>query len=149
VAIQPNVCIHGDGELRRIPAGRNAAGLGQSWDLTKETPAYTNHTLVPEALEKCPAAWFEVLRPEHLESRARGMARRSKKRARRRHKRLIKYGEFGKFWSDWTIAQDAGEIGKGRRAESSRRAGNTGCREYADFISEGDRKEHQRMWPQR
>jgi starch phosphorylase len=29
--------------------------------------AYTNHTLLPEALEKWPLAWFEMLLPHHLE----------------------------------------------------------------------------------
>ena len=27
----------------------------------------TNHTLLPEALEKWPLAWFEILLPRHLE----------------------------------------------------------------------------------
>src|SRR5438270_13888437 len=35
--------------------------------MTKQTLAYTNHTLLPEALEKWPAAWFEILLPRHLE----------------------------------------------------------------------------------
>src|SRR5258708_26264884 len=37
------------------------------WDLTKKTLGYTNHTLLPEALEKWPVAWFETLLPRHLE----------------------------------------------------------------------------------
>src|SRR5207248_8732754 len=45
------------------------AGLGweQAWDLARQTLAYTNHTLLPEALEKWPLAWFELLLPRHLE----------------------------------------------------------------------------------
>ena len=39
-------------------------GLGY---LTKRTLAYTNHTLLPEALEKWPLHWFELLLPRHLE----------------------------------------------------------------------------------
>jgi glycogen phosphorylase len=41
------------------------------WDearnLTQRTLAYTNHTLLPEALEKWPVEWFERLIPRHLE----------------------------------------------------------------------------------
>ena len=47
--------------MRRISAGT------QAWDLTRRTLAYTNHTLLPEALEKWPLAWFEALLPRHLE----------------------------------------------------------------------------------
>src|SRR5262249_38210664 len=36
-------------------------------DLPRRTLAYTNHTLLPEALEKWPLAWFELLLPRHLE----------------------------------------------------------------------------------
>src|SRR6266436_6198276 len=42
-------------------------GWDQAWDLTQRTLAYTNHTLLPEALEKWPLAWFERLLPRHLE----------------------------------------------------------------------------------
>ncbi len=42
-------------------------GWDQAWDLTQRTLAYTNHTLLPEALEKWPVAWFEILLPRHLE----------------------------------------------------------------------------------
>ena len=42
-------------------------GWDQAWDLTQRTLAYTNHTLLPEALEKWPVAWFEMLLPRHLE----------------------------------------------------------------------------------
>ena len=54
-------------ELMRILLDDAHLGWEQAWDLTKKTLAYTNHTLLPEALEKWPAAWFEVLLPRHLE----------------------------------------------------------------------------------
>jgi len=38
-----------------------------AWDITKRTLGYTNHTLLPEALEKWPLAWFELMLPRHLE----------------------------------------------------------------------------------
>ncbi len=39
----------------------------KAWDLTVRTFAYTNHTLLSEALEKWPSAMFEHLLPRHLE----------------------------------------------------------------------------------
>ena len=54
-------------ELMRILLDDAHLGWDQAWDLSKKTLAYTNHTLLPEALEKWPAAWFEVLLPRQLE----------------------------------------------------------------------------------
>ena len=54
-------------ELMRILLDEAKLGWDQAWDLTQKTLAYTNHTLLPEALEKWPVAWFETLLPRHLE----------------------------------------------------------------------------------
>src|SRR5258706_540420 len=54
-------------ELMRILLDEAALGWDHAWDLTRRTLAYTNHTLLPEALEKWPLAWFERLLPRHLE----------------------------------------------------------------------------------
>jgi starch phosphorylase len=54
-------------ELMRILLDDAHLGWDQAWDLTKKTLGYTNHTLLPEALEKWPVAWFETLLPRHLE----------------------------------------------------------------------------------
>ncbi|OLC11052.1 MAG: glycogen phosphorylase [Deltaproteobacteria bacterium 13_1_20CM_2_69_21] len=54
-------------ELMRILLDDARLGWDQAWDLTQRTLAYTNHTLLPEALEKWPLAWFETLLPRHLE----------------------------------------------------------------------------------
>ena len=54
-------------ELMRILLDEAHLGWDQAWDLTQRTLAYTNHTLLPEALEKWPLEWFEVLLPRHLE----------------------------------------------------------------------------------
>jgi starch phosphorylase len=54
-------------ELMRILLDDAHLGWDKAWDLTRNTLAYTNHTLLPEALEKWPAAWFEVLLPRQLE----------------------------------------------------------------------------------
>ena len=54
-------------ELLRILLDEAHLGWDEAWDLTRRTLAYTNHTLLPEALEKWPLAWFEALLPRHLE----------------------------------------------------------------------------------
>ena len=54
-------------ELMRILLDDARLEWDHAWDLTKKTLAYTNHTLLPEALEKWPVEWFEILPPRHLE----------------------------------------------------------------------------------
>ncbi len=54
-------------ELMRILLDQAGLGWDQAWDLTRQTLAYTNHTLLPEALEKWPLPWFERLLPRQLE----------------------------------------------------------------------------------
>jgi len=54
-------------ELMRILLDEAHLGWDEAWDLTRRTLAYTNHTLLPEALEKWPLSWFEFMLPRHLE----------------------------------------------------------------------------------
>jgi glycogen phosphorylase len=54
-------------ELMRILLDEAHLGWGEAWDITTRTLAFTNHTLLPEALEKWPLVWFELLLPRHLE----------------------------------------------------------------------------------
>jgi starch phosphorylase len=54
-------------ELMRILLDDALLDWDQAWDLTQRTLAYTNHTLLPEALEKWPLRWFEMLLPRQLE----------------------------------------------------------------------------------
>jgi starch phosphorylase len=54
-------------ELMRILLDDEHLGWNEAWDITQRTIAYTNHTLLPEALEKWPLAWFETVLPRHLE----------------------------------------------------------------------------------
>jgi starch phosphorylase len=54
-------------ELMRILLDDARLPWDEAWDLTQRTLAYTNHTLLPEALETWPLQWFEELLPRHLE----------------------------------------------------------------------------------
>jgi len=55
------------GELMRILLDQGGLGWDEAWDITVRTLAYTNHTLLPEALEKWPARMFELVCPRLLE----------------------------------------------------------------------------------
>src|SRR6185295_10222806 len=54
-------------ELMRVLLDEAHLPWDQAWDLTQRALAYTNHTLLPEALEKWPVEWFEMLLPRQLE----------------------------------------------------------------------------------
>ncbi len=54
-------------ELMRILLDEAQLGWDEAWDLTQRTLAYTNHTLLPEALERWPVEWFQLLIPRQLE----------------------------------------------------------------------------------
>jgi starch phosphorylase len=54
-------------ELMRILLDDAGLEWDDAWDLTRRTLAYTNHTLLPEALEKWPLRWFQVLLPRLVE----------------------------------------------------------------------------------
>src|SRR5262249_54856999 len=54
-------------ELMRILLDQARLGWDEAWDLTVRTLAYTNHTLLPEALETWPIALFEIGLCRHLD----------------------------------------------------------------------------------
>jgi starch phosphorylase len=54
-------------ELMRILVDQMHFGWDEAWQITQNTLAYTNHTLLPEALEKWPVKWLEDMLPRQLE----------------------------------------------------------------------------------
>ena len=60
----PALCV---AELMRILLDQALMSWDEAWSITQRTLAYTNHTLLPEALEKWPIAFFETLIPRQLE----------------------------------------------------------------------------------
>jgi glycogen phosphorylase len=54
-------------ELMRLLMDMENLEWSQAFDITTKTIAYTNHTLLPEALERWPIRIFENLLPRHFQ----------------------------------------------------------------------------------
>jgi len=60
----PSVAV---AELMRLLVDEHDLGWDDAWNITQATFSYTNHTLLPEALEKWPLELFREILPRHLE----------------------------------------------------------------------------------
>ncbi|WP_224982504.1 glycogen/starch/alpha-glucan phosphorylase [Geomonas agri] len=54
-------------ELMRVLMDVEGVDWEDAWEITKRTFAYTNHTILPEALEQWPVWFFEQILPRHLQ----------------------------------------------------------------------------------
>jgi starch phosphorylase len=60
----PSVAV---AELMRLLIDQHGLVFDEAWDITRATIGYTNHTLLPEALESWPLPLFERLLPRHMQ----------------------------------------------------------------------------------
>jgi len=60
----PSLCV---AELMRLLVDEHQLDWDKAWGLTVATLGYTNHTLLPEALEKWPISLMERVLPRHME----------------------------------------------------------------------------------
>ena len=54
-------------ELMRLLMDREGLDWDEAWNVTKKTIAFTNHTVMPEALECWPVSMFRDILPRHLQ----------------------------------------------------------------------------------
>jgi starch phosphorylase len=69
-------------ELMRLLMDVHGFDFDTAWDITRRTFGYTNHTLLPEALESWPVTVFERILPRHMQIVYRSTPRSCWRRAR-------------------------------------------------------------------
>jgi glycogen phosphorylase len=60
----PSLCV---AELMRILIDDHRVDWDRAWEITQATLGYTNHTLLPEALERWPVSLLERVLPRHMD----------------------------------------------------------------------------------
>ncbi|HKE32987.1 MAG TPA: glycogen/starch/alpha-glucan phosphorylase, partial [Candidatus Angelobacter sp.] len=60
----PSLCV---AELMRLLVDENQVDWDRAWEITQATLGYTNHTLLPEALERWPVPLLERVLPRHMD----------------------------------------------------------------------------------
>ena len=60
-------CLPAVAELMRLLMDQEGLGWTMAWDLVNRTCNFTNHTVLPEAMEKWPVAMMEKLLPRHMQ----------------------------------------------------------------------------------
>ena len=60
----PSLCVV---ELMRLLVDEHGVDWNRAWEITEATLGYTNHTLLPEALEKWPVPLLERVLPRHMQ----------------------------------------------------------------------------------
>src|SRR5229473_1599148 len=60
----PSLCV---AELMRLLVDEHNIEWDKAWEITEATLGYTNHTLLPEALERWPVSLLERVLPRHME----------------------------------------------------------------------------------
>ena len=60
----PSLCV---AELMRLLMDENGIEWNRAWEITEATLSYTNHTLLPEALERWPVPLLERVLPRHMD----------------------------------------------------------------------------------